>query len=232
MTKIILLILFCALLQSCSLLKKSEAHEKIYSELQTSGMQISLKDLKTKVDETLKISNDFSTNGKLIVLNSSGIRMDEKQEKIKEALNDGFTFKNKLYETTQDIGWDLLKADIKGIQDKLFSAKYHLIEDTKSSFIFVKDDRVFVGQSIDEKKSQLHIYQIYKVIQPVSINLDWIKLIRRKGNILSFSQNPVDFEQSYKYKTQDRVSELDFYFRIMPEQANKREEELLGPSSN
>lgn len=226
--KILNIILVSSLLfSSCSLLEKSKAHEQMYLELSKDGYPIELKELKGKLDQFLSGSNQFDSESQMIILNSSGIRMSEAQDKIKEDLNDGFTYNNKLYESTPDIGWDMLKGNLDGIKDKLFLAKYHLIEDSAKKFIFVKDDRFYVGESISKKLSKLSIFQIVKVVKPQNINLDWLNILKKKGSFLSFSEGVVELESSMNYKVQDRASELELYFKFLPEEAKKKQALLL-----
>src|SRR5690606_36298647 len=100
----------------------------------------------------------ISFDGKLIILNSSNVSMGEHQEKIREKIEDGFIYDDKLYEMTPEVGMDLLTLNFEGAKDKLFSAKYHLIKDAKNEFIFVKGDRVYIGTANGKSKSQLEIF--------------------------------------------------------------------------
>lgn len=225
MLKIILISTF--FLSSCSLLYKSDAQEKLYTNLSRDGYPLNLKDLQKKVDSFLSEGDEFKKDSELIILNTSGIGFSEAQDDVRDDLNDGFTYKNKLYETTQEIGWDLIKGNIDNIKDKLFKAKYHLIEDTTTKFIFVKNDRFYLGESTSNTTSKLRVFQITKAVKPTNVNLDWINLLRKKGSLLNFSEGVVDMESSMLYKVQDRIAELDLYFRFMPVQSRKQQAELL-----
>lgn len=225
MKNILFLITALLLLPSCSLLKKSEAHEKIYATLNRDGYNLPIQSLKEKLGHHLE---EVKFSGKLVILNQSSTRMGEAQEKVKEALEDGFFYKDKMYQTTPEIGMDLLTFDLGALKDKVTKNTYHILEDKKDYFLMNKGDLVYIAKSKDKDHTTLEIYQIQQLVKPLKLNFEWQNLLKKKGSLFSITESAPDLELSMKYKSRDRATELATYFAISPDEAQALEDQYLN----
>lgn len=219
------LILLMLITSSCSIMKTAKVHSKMSKEISNEGISISKDELLRKLTANFDKS-DFSFDGKLVVLNSMPPVSMEREDQIRERLEDGFTYKNKFYSTTPDFGLDLFTTNTEALKNKLFKAKFHVLENNKTKFIVVKSDQIFIGTTISKNRTRLEIFKLKDVVQPLKLNVNWLSLVN-KGALFNISNAPVDLEASLAYKVRDPLSELQAYFEILPDTANLREQEIL-----
>ncbi len=224
--KLVLFITTIALFTSCSVLNKAKVHQRMSNDLDKYTYNYSLKELFNKVDASLK--DNSITDGKFIMV-SADPRMPkpDTQDKNREKLEEGFTFNNKFYMTSNDIGFNLLNLDFSGAKDKIFTSKYHVIKNDRKEFIIVDSDKIIKGKYISKDKSSLKVEIITRVIQPVELSLDWLSLVKGKGLKILSNKSPVDLEKTLNYTIPDKASELSYYFKFNKEEANKKEADLL-----
>ena len=164
-----------------NLLKKSEVHEKMATQLETQNYTFTLAELQTKLIGHLEYTG---LGGKMIILNSNNT-MGMHNEKVREEMEDGFLYKDKMYVSTPDFNMDLYQC-------------------------------------------ALRVFKVTKLVRPIDLNIDWLNIIKKKGSFFNFSEGPIDFVASRKYQVRDRMEELNVFFRIDQERAEKTESELMA----
>lgn len=207
------------------LLKKSEVHEKMATQLETQNYTFSVAELQKKLIGHLE---DTGLGGKMIILNSNKT-MGMNHEEVREEMEDGFMYKDRMYISTPDFNMDLFTSDFKKLKDKLLNAKYHILENTEQGFLVVKGNTVYEANVFKDNPQQcsLRVFKISKVVRPIDFNIDWLNLIKKNGSFFNFSDGPIDFVASRKYQVRDRLEELNVFFRIDQERAEKMESELM-----
>ncbi|MDD0852361.1 hypothetical protein HBN50_04590 [Halobacteriovorax sp. GB3] len=219
------LLVALTLFSSCSLLDKSKVHDQMVNDLMTNGMPLKIEDLKSKLVTKLS-DNSFNMDGKLVMVSSNSMP-SKYEEKTVEAFRDGFYYKKKIYISTPDFGFDLFTSSKDELLSKLSKNKVHILIDKKDHFLIVKDNRVYEGKAINKNNSSLNVYRITRYIRGYNVDLNWIGLLKGKFPF-SVEEGPVLFEESFKkYKVIERSEILSTYFRVLPEKANKEEEQLL-----
>lgn len=226
--KLSCIVLSLTFLTSCSgLLKKSAVHDKMATQLQTDYYPYTVQELETKLSQHLENTKVFGN--KLIILSDPGAASNtERQQKIKEEMEEGFTYKDQLYTSKVDFDFSMLTTDTNKIKNKILKAKYHVLEKSDNSFLIVKGDNIYEAKTAekDPKKSSLRIYKLTNVYRPLSFNVDWWKLIKGKGLFVGAASAPIDLISSRQYQKADRMEELAVFFAIDEARANKLEEEI------
>lgn len=209
-----------------NLLKKSEVHEKMATQLETQNYTFTLAELQTKLIGHLEYTG---LGGKMIILNSNNT-MGMHNEKVREEMEDGFLYKDKMYVSTPDFNMDLFTSDFEKLKDKLLKAKYHILEKSEQGFLMVKGNTVYEATVTKDNPNQcaLRVFKVTKLVRPIDLNIDWLNIIKKKGSFFNFSEGPIDFVASRKYQVRDRMEELNVFFRIDQERAEKTESELMA----
>jgi hypothetical protein len=224
--KTLLHIALLTLFASCGMMKTAKVHTQMGQEISRDGMNISKDELLKKLTKSFDKS-DFSFDGKMVVMNSMPPVSFEREEQIRNRMEDGFTYKNKFYSTTPEFGLDIFMSNTEQLKDKMFKAKFHVIENTKDQFIVVNKDQIYVGKRLTKSKTRLEIFKLKDVVQPLKLNVNWFALVNQ-GALFNISNAPVDLEASMKYKYRIPVAELQTYFELLPSIANSREQEILS----
>lgn len=205
--------------------KKANAHEQMVRDLDTTPYEMSVPDLQKKVVEFIEST---SLNGKWVYVSNPQTNRREKLMAVEEKMNDGFTYKDKLYVTAWSPDMSLFSGDMEKIKKNILKSTYHVIESSENEFLIVKGNNIFEAKKVDSIKTLLKVYQLTAVVTPLSVGLDWWNLVKGKGLFPTFETLPVDLNASRKYQEEDKVSKLSLYFFIDKERAEKKEAELLA----
>ncbi len=209
--------------------KMAYVHDEMKQRIDQKSYPFALSTLKTKVIERIEDNNPFG--GKMISSQMThNIPKPEALQKVRELMDDGFLYKDQLYTSVVSIDFSWLTADLEKIKKNIFQAKYHVLKDEAESFTIVRGNQIYEGSVSGQSKneSNLKVYVITKAVVPLSLNIDWLNIIRGKGSFLGISDSPVDFEASRKYEIRDTTEELSFYFRVDPLEAEKLENEIIN----
>lgn len=225
------LIFFSSLifLTSCSMFKMAYVHDEMKQKIDQKSYPFALSVLKTKVIERIVDNNPFG--GKMISSQMThNTPKPETLQKVRELMDDGFLYKEQLYTSVVSIDFSWLTSDLEKIKKNIFQAKYHILKDEAQSFTIVRGNQIYEGavSRSSPSESTLKVFVITKAVVPLSLNIDWLNIIRGKGSFLGISESPVDFEASRKYEIRDTTEELSFYFRVDPIGAEKLESEILN----
>lgn len=223
-----LIILFCLLLSSCSSFDNMKRywllHDKMALQMDTRPYEMSLSELQKKL--TVYLEEEKVFGNKMVWVSTTGQQNIGADQQALEAMNDGFIYKDNLYTSTVDLDFRLLKMDAEAMKKHFFKNKFHVLEGDEKSFMIVKANNIYEGVQEGEGKSFLRIHRLPKVVRPLSLNLDWINLIRGKGALLGFARDAVDLKASREYQVRNRALELSVFFAIDEARANKIEEEI------
>lgn len=201
-------------------------HEKMATQLETQNYAFTLAELQTKLIGHLEYTG---LGGKMIILNSNNT-MGMHNEEVREEMEDGFLYKEKMYVSTPDFNMDLFTSDFEKLKDKLLKAKYHVLEKSDQGFLIVKGNTVYEATVAKDNPHQcaLRVYKVTKLVRPIDLNIDWLNIIKKKGSFFNLSEGPIDFIASRKYQVRDKMEELNVFFRIDQERAEKTESELMA----
>lgn len=228
--KILLLSIILILSSSCASLKeafkKAAAHEKMAKQLEVMPYEMSAPDLQKKVVESIT-STDI-TKGKWVYTANPQQGEQEKLMKVEERMNDGFIYKDKLYVSGWTPDMSLFSGDMEKFKGSVLKSSYHVIEQDTKNFTIVKGNFIYEGKEISPGKTMLRVYKLTQVVTPVSVGVDWWALLKGKGLMPSFKEEPVDFVRSRKYQVDDKTSNISMFFYIDPARAEKMEAELIA----
>ena len=223
-----LIIFLSIILSSCSTFenvkKNFVIHDKMAIQMDTKPFDMNVVDLQKKLIVYLEEEKIFGN--KMVWVSATAPQNMDLQQKVIDAMNDGFLYKNNLYTSTVDLDFSLLKMDSEKMKKHFFKGKFHILESDDQSFMIVKADNIYEGIKEGQGKSFLRIHKLQKVVQPVTLNVDWINLIRGKGSMLGFARDAVDLKSSREYEIRNRALELSVFFAIDEARANQIEQEL------
>lgn len=209
--------------------KKANVHEQMAKGLDTNPYDMNPPELQKKVAAFLEST---SLDGKWVYVSNPQSGSHERMMKVAERMNDGFTYKDKLYVTAWTPDMSLFSGDTEKIKKSILQSAYHVIESSENEFVIVKGNSIFEAKKVAANKTTLKVYQLTGVVTPVSVGLDWWGLVKGKGLIPTFETLPVDLNLSRKYQEEDKVQKLSLYFFIDREKAEKQEAELLAAQAS
>lgn len=186
---------------------------------------LNLPDLQAKIVEYM---GSMNLNGKWVYTDSSNATNFKNKEAVQKKMEEGFTYKEKFYTSIWEVDMTVFSGDMEKIKNSIFKSSYHVLENNDKGFLIVKGGNVYEGKKIGEKQSSLKVYQLTKLIRPLTVNFDWWKLATGKGLFASFDNLPVDLESSRKYETEDMIVKMSLFFFIDKDRAEKMEADLLA----
>lgn len=222
------IILAFLLLSSCSSFDNMKRywllHDKMALQMDTRPYEMSLPELQKKLIVYLEEEKIFGN--KMVWVSTTGQQNIGEDQAALEAMNDGFIYKNNLYTSTVDIDFRLFKMDSDAMKKHFFKNKFHVLESDEQSFMIVKANNIYEGVKEGDGKSYLRIHRLSKVVRPLTLNLDWVNLLKGKGALLDIARGSVDLKSSRDYQVRNRALELSVFFAIDEARANKIEEEI------
>lgn len=183
-------------------------------------------DLQKKVVESIT-STDI-TKGKWVYTANPGSQEMAKSQAIAQEMDDGFIYKEKLYVSGWTPDMSLFSGDMEKFKKSVMHSTYHVLEQDPKGFMIVKGNLIYEAKEVAPGKTTLRVYKITKVVNPVSVGVDWWSLMKGKGLFPSFKKEPVDFVSSRKYQEDDKTSNISMFFYIDPVRAEKMEADLIA----
>ncbi len=209
--------------------KTAHVHEKMVKDLDGIPYEMSSGDLQKKVIEYM---TSLNLNGKWVYTSNPGGNDQQRMQKVQELVDEGFTYKEKLYVTAWTPDMSLFSGDMEKIKSSIMKSSYHILESSDEGFLMVKGNSVYEAKKMASNKMLLKVYKITQVVTPLAVSLDWWKLIKGKGFWPSFGTEPVDLNLSRKYQEEDKVQKLSLFFFIDKVKAEKMEAEMLAASAS
>ncbi len=217
-----------SMVSSCSLFKMSAAHDKMAVNLETMPYNFNLKELQSRLVTHLEYTG---FDNKMIAVSSSTAAGDvARQQAVKEAMDEGFIYKDMLYTSTLNIDFSFITTDLVKIKDKVLKGKFHTLENNEDSFLIVKGDKIYEGirKEKDSNTCLLKVYRLTSYYRPLNYGFDWLNLLMGKGMAFGITSGPIDLMGSRKYQQRDKIEELAVFFRIDKDRADKMESDILS----
>ena len=197
-------------------IKKGETHQKMATRLDNDSYNMDVKTLKEKV--VTSFNGDHESPTIMLPMNpAEGGTLEQQSDRrqaITDALDDqGFSYKKQMYKNDLDINWLGLwknqEKELASIKSKIKTGPYHVVEDTKESFMIVKGINVYKGESTGKGQSKLTIYEIKQLVRdPMQVNMAWFKTLSTGKLWFSIDQGPVSLEKSLDTAKKDKLKEL------------------------
>lgn len=231
---LMLLLLLC--FYSCSLLGPSP-HDSMSKRLRSYIYSKPLNELKEGIKKGV-IKQNSLTESRMISLSSTVSAHNRAKSEIsaEEAMQDGFTYKHKLYRSkTLDIELgDFFAANTASrlkskLNEVIETGDIHLLEDDADKMILVNGGRIITASKVTENQTKIETCILISYQRgPLDIGFSLSKFAANGFNplkALNISKGPVILEESLKYCNRDRAMELSLFYELEPELAQKWEKD-------
>lgn len=231
----ILVMTLTLLLTGCSAMKKAIKEAQVNTQMaqRVANYKYQMPISKLKEEVLANLQSDSDSGWQFTTQDHHNF---EQQEEVKEALEQGFIYKDKMYVPKGlDLGLADIGSSLDDLKDKIVKSTterdFHIIEDNENIFMIVDEDTVYRGTRVSENESKLQVKVIKHIVRDNDrISLDFVGiakgLIGKKGNLFSIEQGPISFEKSFESSTVDYSQGLTMFKKIRPDEAQQMASEI------
>lgn len=224
--RLIFFFMMTFVVSSCATLRRPKVHLKMYKDVKNCGYDLSLKELKKVVLDSIK--SNFA-KAPLIVLPRNDIEdktFFSAQKIEKDIRLQGFYYKKKFYFGKKFNFFEYFSGESEdrlNFKKIIINRDLHIFEDTENKFIILSGANIYIGEKINSSRSKITIKRMREVDRDYQkLKLD--KYSKAIFEMFDKKDGIILLENSFTRASRDRHREIELYYIIRPEKAKELEE--------